>query len=175
MNQSLEDLFHYTDSGLDNVYLASGVNHFESDDEYGGGYSINNLDGLHKVLVLFVANKGAALTPKEIRFLRIEMDLSQKELAHKLDNTDQTISLWERGKVPIPWAESLVLRSMAVGRAWGQSLNLEQLVDELHTKDFDQELWDHLVMRWKPIEPEGDDGDDDEHAHWFDPMNEARG
>lgn len=46
---------------------------------------------------------------KEVRFLRIEADLPQKELAAKLGVTDRTVSLWERDHQPIQRAESLVL------------------------------------------------------------------
>ena len=61
--------FHYTGCGLDNIYLSSGVNFREAGDEYGGGYSINNADDLHKVLCFIIAMKPAALSAKEVKFL----------------------------------------------------------------------------------------------------------
>ena len=38
-------MYHYTDSGLDNVVLESGYR--EVNTEYGNGVSIDNLDALH--------------------------------------------------------------------------------------------------------------------------------
>jgi DNA-binding transcriptional regulator YiaG len=174
MNQATEKLFHYTQCGLDNVYLATGVNLYEPDGEYGGGYSIKNAEELHRMLVLFVAHKAEELSAKEVRFLRIEMDLSQKELAGKLGLTDQMISLWERGEKTITRAASLVMRSLAVSIVWHQALDIETVIDDLATLDFDQADWDHLVMNWNPAQPTGND-DGEDMNHWVAPLKTASG
>lgn len=143
--------FHYTGCGLDNIYLSSGVIFREAGDEYGSGYSINDADDLHKVLCFMVAMKPAALSAQEVRFLRIEADLSQKELAAKLGVTDQTVSLWERDHQPIQRAESLVLRTLAVEDV----LDMKSLLEHLDTTDFDADAWSRITLDWRP--PQADD------------------
>ncbi len=151
--------FHYTGCGLDNIYLSSGVNFREAGDEYGGGYSINNADDLHKVLCFIIAMKPAALSAKEVKFLRIEADLSQKELATKLGVTDQTVSLWERDRQPVQRSEGLVLRTFAIEDILDSALGMKSLVEHIDTTDFDADAWNRIVLDWKPPQEE------DEH-HW---------
>ena len=90
--------YHYTESGLKNVWLANGFTSRKS--KYGDGVSIHDVDGLHRVLARALANK-PHLTGTEIRFLRKEMGLSQRGLGDLLGVTDQAVSLWERkGRLP---------------------------------------------------------------------------
>ena len=90
--------YHYTDSGLRNIWLVSG---FEVvDTEYGTGVAIHDIAGLHRAIGEALAKK-AWLTGAEVRFLRKEMDMSQRALGQLLGNTDQAVAKWEKlGKVP---------------------------------------------------------------------------
>ncbi len=136
-------LYHYTECGLDNVYLTSGFTIIDSE-HYGQGVSFNAIQDLHKRIVLGVLGKPHALTGSEIRFLRIEMDKSQKELGTLLGVQDQTVSLWERGKV-MPWAESLVLRQLALERCCACNTPLFELIDRINTVNFDADKWAHYL------------------------------
>ena len=90
--------YHYTESGLSNVWLVSGYTIRKS--KYGRGVSIHNVDGLHHAIAKALANK-ARLTGAEVRFLRKEMGLSQRGLGELVGVTDQAVALWERtGRVP---------------------------------------------------------------------------
>lgn len=90
--------YHYTDSGLRNIWLASGFEVVET--EYGTGIAIHDVEGLHRAIGETLARK-AWLTGAEVRFLRKEMDMSQRSLGQLLGNTDQAIAKWEKfGKVP---------------------------------------------------------------------------
>jgi len=98
------DNYHYTECGLDYVYLLGG---YELSD---GQVAINNIDGLHQAIGRFIITNRKNLSGKEVRFLRIEMGMSQDTLAKLLDVSEQTIHRWESGKtsdVPKP-AEALV-------------------------------------------------------------------
>ena len=148
--------FHYTGCGLDNIYLSSGVNFHKAGDEYGNGYSINDADDLHKVLCLIVAMKPAALSAREVKFLRIEADLSQKELAAKLGVTNQTVSLWERDRQPIQRAESLVLRALVAEHLPDGAPSIKSLLEHLDTTDFDADAWSRIVLDWRPSQVEDD-------------------
>lgn len=92
-------MYHYTECGLDNVWLENGYTVRST--PYGKGVSIDDADGLHKVIVSTILQKKGRITGKELRFLRVELGLSQENLGRCLGSTDQSVSLWERtGKVP---------------------------------------------------------------------------
>lgn len=87
--------YQYLGSGLDNVWLMNGYRLVA--DTYGDGVEITDLHGLHRAIGAALANKLAPLTGAELRFLRIEMDLSQKRLGALLGREAQTVALWEKG------------------------------------------------------------------------------
>ena len=90
--------YHYTDSGLRNIWLVSGFDVVET--EYGTAVAIHDVAGLHRAIGETLAKK-AWLTGAEVRFLRKEMDMSQRALGQLLGNTDQAVAKWEKlGKVP---------------------------------------------------------------------------
>lgn len=92
-------MYHYTDCGLRNVWLANGVRRHRT--PYGPGISIESLPALHRAIGLWLVRKPKSLTGAEVRFLRKELDLSQKALAEIVGQTEQTVSLWERrGRIP---------------------------------------------------------------------------
>ncbi|WP_421857755.1 helix-turn-helix domain-containing protein [Oricola sp.] len=90
------DPLHYTDCGLDNIYLSNGFEIEEIDGEQT--LSVANLDGLHAAIGLHIVLERKAPSPKELRFLRNELDMSQAELAQVLGVSDQTVARWEKGQ-----------------------------------------------------------------------------
>ena len=92
-------MYHYTESGLDNVWLANGYKKKET--PYGEGVAIADADKLDETIARCLVNKPGRLTGKELRFLRTTLGLAQHSLATMMDVTDQSVSLWERtGRVP---------------------------------------------------------------------------
>lgn len=164
MDRLTDSLFHYTACGLDNIYLASGVDVFD-DADFGESYSIKNADELECVITFIVAFKPAELNGKEIRFLRVQTDLSQKELAQKIGVTDQTVSLWERDRQEIQRTTSLLLRSMAIC-AHVERAPVNDLIEHIDTTDFDEEAWSEIILRWHQRK------EDDDH-HWNSPRRAA--
>jgi len=71
-DQGLNKPYHYTQCGLDDVYLMNGYH--EQDTPYGKGVSIDNADDLHKAIAMQLCLKKAELHPKEFRYLRKMMD-----------------------------------------------------------------------------------------------------
>lgn len=101
-------MYHYTDSGLDNVFLANGFTEKKiGDDVY---VSIQDIDGLHKAIGLNIVNNSPRLTAREIRFLRVELDMAQTHLAHLFDVSESTVRNWESGRVEISGAADRLLR-----------------------------------------------------------------
>lgn len=95
-----DEVLHYTDCGLDNIFLCNG---FEKENHDGEEYiSIQNMDGLHKAIGLHIVLEKKAPIGSEIRFLRTEMGMSQQELGGKLGVSDQSVARWEKGQTDIP-------------------------------------------------------------------------
>lgn len=111
-------MYHYTECGLDNVWLANGFQKKRT--PYGEAVSIEGVDELHSVLALRLADKKGRLTGKELRFLRCLLDLSQPALGRMIGVTDQSVSLWERtGKVPK--AADAYVRMLVLGKLDGKA------------------------------------------------------
>jgi len=103
-------MYHYIESGLSHVYLKNGY-HAESidGDEF---VSIDDLNGLHRILGASIASQTRALTPEEFKFLRIELNLSQRILAYRFGVSEQTIARYEKGQSDIPRTTDAALRSL---------------------------------------------------------------
>ena len=92
-------LFHYTDGGLKNVWLANGFEIQES--VYGKTMAFQDIDGLSVAICDSLARKSTRLTSPEFRYRRLALGLSQVSLARLMGNTENTIANWERtGKLP---------------------------------------------------------------------------
>jgi DNA-binding transcriptional regulator YiaG len=92
-------MYRYTECGLRNVWLKNGYRRHKT--PYGPGLSIDDIPALHRAIGLWIVGNRPRLTGAELRFLRKELDLSQKRLAEILGVEEQTVSLWERrGRMP---------------------------------------------------------------------------
>lgn len=87
--------YHYTESGLDNVWLEDGFI-IEDHKNYGPLLSITNVRGLHEAIGRWLVGQPRALNGAEFRYLRTELDLSQKSLAVVLGVTEQAVAKWEK-------------------------------------------------------------------------------
>jgi DNA-binding transcriptional regulator YiaG len=92
-------MYHYTESGLNNVWLVNGYRIVKT--PYGRGVAITNADGLHRVIALSLVERKPRLSGGDFRFLRKEIDLSQAALAELLGKDAQSVARWEKsGRVP---------------------------------------------------------------------------
>lgn len=89
-------LFHYVQSGLDNVWLTSGVEVVET--EYGRGFRIKNADELHEAIAKSILNGARRLRGQEARFLRVLLNLSQEGMAKILGVDRATVIRWEKAR-----------------------------------------------------------------------------
>jgi DNA-binding transcriptional regulator YiaG len=87
-------MHQYKESGLDNVYLENGYHIHKT--PYGKGVAIEDSDGLHKAIGRWLVALPKLLNGAELRFLRIEMDTTQRHLAEIIGATEQTFRLWEK-------------------------------------------------------------------------------
>ena len=117
-------MYHYESCGLENVWLKNGYT--ERATKYGPAVSIDDLEGLHKMLALRIVEVTRALTPGEFRFLRIELDLSQRGLGDLLGSTDQTVANYEKGNTNIQRLADTTLRCL-----YQESVDVESRVGEM--------------------------------------------
>jgi DNA-binding transcriptional regulator YiaG len=152
---------HYTTCGLDNVYLLSGFKRETIDgEEY---VTVEDLDGLWKAIGLRLVTTRKALAPKEIRFLRQQMDMTQSELGARLRVADQTVARWEKDKCDLPGPADLMLRVLFLGSPVAQPEGNEtlgeiiKLLDELQERDepkLKADVFEHGAKKWKDSERE---------------------
>lgn len=126
-----KDCYHYTQCGLDNVYLKNGFE--KKSTSYGEGVAIDDADGLHKAITKAVIDKTAHLTGSELRFLRVELDLSQKRFGEYLGKSDQSVALWEKNG-SIPKEVDFLVRHI-MRQTMGQSTSYMDEVDRLRNLD----------------------------------------
>lgn len=100
--------FHYRRSGLDNIYLLNG---FEAEWEDGERYvTVLDVDGLHRAIGLHLVCNRKTLAPKEIKFLRKTLNLTQSEMGRLIGQSDQQVARWEKGESNINGPADRLLR-----------------------------------------------------------------
>lgn len=151
-------LFRYQGCGLDNVFLRNGyrvalsVTGVES-------IFIEDVEGLHNAIAKAIIDSPVPLDAKTFKFLRKERDFSQRQLGGFLGVDEQTISLWERARAPIPTYAQVFLRVLTKEACSGNAELLREL-EKLNSLDRDG----HAIG--EAIELEKTD------AHW-EPLKEA--
>jgi DNA-binding transcriptional regulator YiaG len=104
--------YRYTESGLDNVLIEGAQ--FIADDAGDECVTIPNVHGLHRAIALGIVRRRAAMTGRELRFLRSEMGMTQAELAAMVHREPLAISRWERGESPVDSNAEALIRLLAV-------------------------------------------------------------
>ena len=101
--------YHYTECGLDNIYLINGFEITKTKNETQEIF-IHDIHGLHKIIGIILVFKPALLSGNEIKFIRTTLDLSQTALAKILGLSYQSILAWEKNKSPISKIAEHLLR-----------------------------------------------------------------
>lgn len=92
--------YHYTECGLENIYLTNGFEITKTDDGDEEIF-IHDIHGLHKAIGKMLVLKRGLLIGNEVKFIRTTLDLSQANLGRLLGLDYQTILGWEKNKTPI--------------------------------------------------------------------------
>ena len=124
-------LYHYKTSGLPNIWLKGGVVH--GDSPYGPTTAIEDLDELHRVISYGLVRQPRPLTGREARFLRIELDLSQKRLGILLNTGEQTVARWEKGRTGNVRALDRALRMLWL--AWVKDRKIAETIERIADRD----------------------------------------
>jgi DNA-binding transcriptional regulator YiaG len=140
---------HYTECGLDDVYLVSGYEIVKT--PYGEGLTIKNLDQLRKAIGCYLASQKKALSSKELRFLRKEMDLTQSDLGKLTGLSSQQVARWEKGDSEISGPADVLLRALYIQHV-GSKVDIQALVrklDEIDSPIDDKTYFEKTAQGWK--------------------------
>lgn len=123
--------YHYTQCGLSNVFLSGGVTY--KDSPYGRTVHIANEAALLEEIGRLLIKKAHPLTGEELRYLRTELDLSQKRLGELLGKTAQSVASWEKADT-VPEHVNFLMRHI-YSQAKGGRQSYVELVEELQQRD----------------------------------------
>lgn len=124
---------HYKECGLDHVYLVNGYTPTK-DADGNEVIVIDDVAGLHLAIREGVVDLARPLTPKEFRFLRREIDVSQRQLALIVGVDEQTVSMWERAQSPIQRSAELLLRAW-VRECDSEKPSVREMTERLNALD----------------------------------------
>jgi putative transcriptional regulator len=113
---SIEQPYHYTESGLLNVFLAGITVHSCPNCEVESA-DIPDIDGLHDLI-----SKNIILTPlpmsgAELRFLRKEARLKPREFAERLGVDPKTVTNWE-SSAKLSIQSDVTVRVLIASKLW---------------------------------------------------------
>ncbi len=110
-------MYHYTDGGLRNVWLANGYTKQQT--PFGEGVAIHDVAGLTQAICIALTKKAGVLTGVEFRYLRSAgMLLSQPALGKLMGADGQSVARWEKTSRVPRWADKLV-RLLVLAHAEG--------------------------------------------------------
>jgi DNA-binding transcriptional regulator YiaG len=153
MIMSASDRYHYTECGLDNIYLGNGFEVVET--PRGKGVQIKDREGLHRAIGNMLVCEKKELNGREFRFLRHELNMTQLVLATMLGVDTQTVARWEKGKGDISGpAQALIKLIYAEHTRRNQEIStlLRQLadLDELINGDDEPVEFRDTDEGWQP-------------------------
>lgn len=102
--------YEYKECGLTGIFLYNGYDIIEHEGERF--VAVADTEGLHRAIGELLVINSKELAPKEIRFLRKTMDLTQSELGRWMGKDSQTVARWEKGHTPIPAVADRLLRAI---------------------------------------------------------------
>jgi hypothetical protein len=144
--------YHYTECGLDNVWLVNGVTR-KKFGKHGYAVMVHDPKGLWASLAREIVHQDSRIVGQELRFLRSMLDLTQTELGKRLAYNDgQRVAVWEKAKHrPVPVIADAFVRALYREKI-GESALLTRISARL------QEIGD-MVGEQKRLLEEGPMGD----------------
>jgi len=131
MRKGTNKKYHYTESGLDNIYLLNGYK--VTTTKAGKEIFIHDIHGLHKAIGENLALKQGLLSGKEIRFIRHLLDWSQTRLAHATGVNYQSILRWEKHKGSISITADRSIKWLCL--AYIKSPDIYNIINEISEMD----------------------------------------
>jgi DNA-binding transcriptional regulator YiaG len=108
------------------VFLLNGVS--EANTPYGPMVTIEDINGLHHAIGLYVIKNPEQMTGAEFRFLRKQLELTQAQLDDYLRVGDQTVANYEKGNTSLGPVDPL-MRMLYLISVLPEQTRLEVLKD----------------------------------------------
>ena len=125
--------YHYTDCGLDNIWLQNGFKEIKT--PYGKATSVQDVVELHRAIGGLLIAMPKPLNGAELRFIRLEMDMTQKNLGGIIGAEEQAVRRWEKArKKAINGSADLLLRALYGEYLHGDG-SVRRMVDKLASLD----------------------------------------
>jgi hypothetical protein len=104
--------YHYTECGLDNVWLVNGVTR-KKFGKRGYAVMVHDQKGLWASIARDIVHQDSRIVGQEFRFLRSMLDLTQTDLGKRLGYTDgQRVASWEKARHrPVPVIADAFIRA----------------------------------------------------------------
>ena len=138
LKATLVGLYHYTESGLPNVYLKDSVRIHEC----ASGHrfvEISMVERLQDAIAYELLKKKSLLTGQEFRFLRKWLGLTAERLTAGLGyKSRQSVSRWENGKEPITAATDHAMR-LFVLRLKEETIN-RRMFEHIQIQDYFEQI-----------------------------------
>lgn len=125
-------MYHYTLSGLDNVWLANGYTFKQT--PYGEAVAIENADELDSIISIGLIQQQDALTAAEFRFLRQQMGMSQSDIGAFIGVDYQTVARWEKQESSLPKHADSLIRLLYSGHH-AKDISVTSLIKTLNAID----------------------------------------
>ena len=127
-----KETYHYVECGLPNVWLSNGFEIVKT--PYGTGVSIRDQEGLHRCIARALCDKPKKLTGAEFRYLRRELDLSQKLMGQLFGITAKQVRNIEHGVTPMREPYNCLIRHIYLAKHDSDN-SYEEVFERLRTAD----------------------------------------
>ena len=117
LNRRKSSNYHFTESGLSNVYLGNIYLDYCPHHKEVMVPEISRMQELLAVIFVDVILNPQPLSGEDLRFLRQSNDLTQVELSQLLGVSPNTVARWERGKLCFDAATDLNIRRVILSQA----------------------------------------------------------
>jgi putative transcriptional regulator len=144
-----KEVIQYKGCGLDDVYITSGYE--RHDTPYGTGITVRNLEKLHAQIGLHLTTYRKALSGKEIRFLRNQMDLTQSELARFFGCNVQQVARYEKDQNKLTGPADRLLRVLFEEhiRKTGSVRELLEMIDAMDDSSDVHIVFEDVDGEWR--------------------------
>lgn len=133
LGEKVKEPFNYRGCGLDDVYLISGYDKEETN--YGCAVRIRDIEKLHEAIGKFLISGKKVLSGKELRFLRLQMKLTQSNLARILGCNTQQVARYENEKNDVSGPADRLIRLLYKDKIGSKRIPIEKLLSELDKLD----------------------------------------
>jgi DNA-binding transcriptional regulator YiaG len=144
-------MYHYKECGLNDVWLSNGYRMQKT--PYGEALFIEDVRALHRAIAARLIRHKPNLSGAEFRFLRKELDMSQKALAEIFGKDVQSIARWEKQSRAPKMADRMLrmtYRDCVMDECFDGSLKeLVLRLNDMDQKAFEKLRFKHSGENWK--------------------------